>query len=55
MFFILFPVPRLHEEGLEVVPLVRMGADRLSKKISIDLGCRLNGFAPLCATAFVRQ
>ena len=43
----LFPIPRIREERLEVVPLARIGAHGLGKEIRIRLGCRLDRFAPL--------
>jgi hypothetical protein len=41
------PIPRLSEERLEVVPLVRMGAHGLGERIRISLGSGFNGLGPL--------
>ena len=43
----IFPLPRLRKERFEVVPLVRMGADRIGKEIRIRLGRLFDGLAPL--------
>jgi len=43
----IFPILRLRKKRFEVVPLVRMGADRIGKEIRICLGRLFDGTVPL--------